>query len=64
MNQKRNEIFPEEDHGYWVHLFGPTCWCNPFMLGDVLVHRPQAECESALQKMLVTGPQTRSEASD
>jgi len=48
-----NDIFPDEDQGFWVHLLGPTCWCQPFMRGTVVVHRPQEAWQVEIEDMLL-----------
>ena len=59
MTHSPNEIFPDDDQGHWVHLFGPTCWCQPVMLGSVLVHRPQVESKGEIQIMLLESARER-----
>ncbi len=44
MTQRTNEIFPVEPPGSYEHALGRGCWCKPFMMGTVLIHRPWAEC--------------------
>ena len=53
---KWREITPDEPPGSFRHVTdGTPCWCRPITMGNVIVHRPWAECGAEVwDKMLVS----------
>lgn len=44
-----HEVTPDEPAGAYKHVTdGTPCWCKPVTMGNVIVHRPFAECKAEI----------------
>jgi len=44
-----HDVFPDEPPGVYAHVTdGNACWCKPVVMGNVVVHRPWAECKAEI----------------
>ena len=48
-----HEVTPDEPAGAYKHVTdGSGCWCKPVTMGNVIVHRPFAECKAEILAMI------------